>query len=206
MKKISLFLVALVASIAMAVPAQAGFRIGPRVGVAVSRLHFNEDLFNTENRAGFTAGLEAEVSLPLGICFDGSVMYVRRSIEAVATDVAGTTTSINANRDYISVPINLKWRLGLPLVGKIISPYIFTGPDFSFLTSKQAISDAWKSHKVDVAWNFGLGVELFKHLQVGASYGLGITKLSNMAGFTSNVKDQIQGKNNYWTVTAAYLF
>lgn len=197
-------MVAFVATIAMAIPAQAGFRIGPRVGVAISRLHFNKEAFSTENRAGFTAGLEAEIGLPLGICVDGSVMYVRRSLDAVESTDA--TSVIKTNRDYISVPINLKWRFGLPIVGKIISPYIFTGPDFAFLTSKQAISDAWKSHKVDVSWNIGVGVELVKHLQIGASYGLGITKLSHIAGITSSMNDQIQGKNNFWTVTAAWLF
>lgn len=205
MKKISILLVILVSSITLAVPAQAKlFRIGPRVGVDVSSLHFNTDTFNKENRVGFTAGLQAEISLPLGLCFDGSIMYVRRTIDAQTSDPS--MQSISANRDYINVPINFKWKLGFPLIGKFVSPYLFTGPDFAFLASKQDINDAWKSHKVDVAWNVGVGIEFFSHLQVGASYGFGITKLSNLAGLTTATKDAIQGKNNNWTITAAYLF
>jgi hypothetical protein len=43
------------------------------------------------------------------------------------------------------------------------------------------------------------------HVQIGASYGFGITeyaKYVNLDGqnFDSNIK------NNYWTITAAYLF
>lgn len=191
--------------LAMALPAHAGFRIGPRVGLAVSSLHFDKDLFLTENRTGFTGGLEAEITLPLGICVDGSVMYVKRTISAF--DKEDDLQAINnVSREYIDVPLNLKWKIGLPIVGKIITPYVFTGPDFAFLTSRTAINQAWKSHKVDVAWNFGFGVQLFSHLQVGASYGLGITKLAHVAGVTSSTSNSVQGKNNFWTVTAAWLF
>lgn len=204
MKKLSVFLAVVVAVLAMAVPANAGFRIGPRVGVAVSDLHFNDDLFKKENRTGFTGGLQAEVTLPLGICFDASVMYVRRSIEAV--DEKDNSLTVNASRDYIDVPINFKWKLGLPIVGKIISPYLLTGPDFAFLTSKRAISEAWKNHKVDVAWNFGVGVELFKHLQVGASYGLGMTKIGHAVGLTESSRPNVEAKTNCWTITAAWMF
>lgn len=204
MKKISIFLVALIATIAMAMPAQAKFRIGPRVGIDVSSLHFNKDVFNKSNRVGVTAGLQAEIGLPLGINFDASIMYVRRTIDATSTST--DYQNIDTHRDYINVPINFKWNLGLPLVGKVISPYILTGPDFAFLASKQDINDAWKSHKVDVSWNVGLGVELFRHLQVSAAYGFGITKLANVAGFTSSKSDEINGRNNNWTVTAAYMF
>lgn len=206
MKKLTICLVAVVAMLAMSVPARAGFRIGPRVGIAVSSLHFNKDVFDKKNRVGFTGGIEAEITLPLGICVDGSILYVRRTLDATDQNNGDKVNNIQAARDYIDVPINLKWNLGLPLVGKVVSPYIFTGPDFAFLTSKQAINEAWKSHKVDVAWNFGVGVQLFRHLQIGASYGLGITKLGKIAGLTSSSQDQVEGKNNNWTVTAAWLF
>ena len=55
-----------------------------------------------------------------------------------------------------------------------------------------------------MAWNFGFGVQLLGHLQVGASYGIGMTKAFEKIGAVEGV--DIQGKNRYWTVTAAYLF
>ena len=205
MKRLHLLFVAIIATLVMAAPAQARIlRVGPRVGVDISSLTFSKDVFNASNRTGFTAGLQAEINLPLGLSFDGSVMYVRRTIDAVSTN--SEFQNIEKSRDYINVPINFKWNLGLPLIGKVFTPYIFTGPDFAFLASKEAINDAWKSHKVDVSWNVGAGVEFFKHLQLSASFGFGITKLSHLAGFTSEVNDAINGRNNNWTVTAAYLF
>ncbi len=194
-------LLAAVLALVSVVPAQAGFRFGPRVGLEVNKLHFNEDLFTSDNRAGFTGGLQFEVSGLFGFGVDASVMYVRRSAEFLSQNEDVTAK----NRDYIDIPINVKYKFSLPLVSKVLAPYVFTGPDFAFLTSGTGINEAWKSKKVDVAWNFGLGVELVSHLQVSASYGIGISKAAEMIGATGGKQD-IDGKNRYWTVTAAWLF
>lgn len=201
MRKLTAVLAAFVAVLALSMPSQARLRIGPRVGIDVSSLHFNQHIFDKENRVGFTAGLQADLTLPFGFGFDASVMYARRSIEAVSS-----TTTIKAKRDYINVPINLKWGLNLPAINKVFIPYVFTGPDFAFLASKRAISDAWNSHKVDVSWNVGVGIELVRHLQFSATYGMGMTKLGHTLGITNQPHDDIEGRNNNWTVTVAWLF
>ncbi|MBS1319920.1 MAG: PorT family protein, partial [Parabacteroides sp.] len=48
--------------------------------------------------------------------------------------------------------------------------------------------------------NFGAGVELISHLQVGINYGLGLT--DNY----SAEKYDLNAKNRGWSVTAAILF
>ncbi len=130
-------------------------------------------------------------------------MYTRRNSESAvsATDEDG---NIYKSRDYISIPVNFKYKFGLPVVGKVLSPYIFTGPEFAFLASKRAAADAWNQKKVDVAWNVGLGLQLFTHLQIGASYGFGITKVAEKISPVDG--KSLDGKNKYWTVTAAWLF
>jgi hypothetical protein len=127
-------------------------------------------------------------------------MYVRRDASFLENNNISTT-----QRDYIDVPVNVKWKIGIPAIGSLLTPYIFTGPDFAFLTSKKAINEAWESKSVDVSWNIGAGVQLFSHLQIGASYGIGITKAAEKIGI-GNTSNEISGKNNYWTVTAAWLF
>lgn len=202
MKSIKRIAVIVAAFLAFAVPASAQFKIGPRVGLEVNKMHFSSDLFDGENRAGFTAGLQMEFIVPaVNLGFDASVMYVRRDGEVHAAN--GNVTS--NNRDYINIPINLKWKFGLPLIGSIVKPYLFTGPDFAFLTSRRAINEAWKNKSFDVSWNFGFGLEFFKHLQVGASYGIGCSKAAERIDLVNSTQD-INGKNRYWTVTAAYLF
>lgn len=210
MKKLLSFITVAVMTLAFAVPAQAQFKIGPRIGMNVNKLNFDKEVFDGANRAGFTAGLEAEFTVPVvGIGLDASVMYVRRNSrfmsEVTGTDWPQQTKVSNGHSDYIDVPVYVKWKFGLPIVGGLVKPFLFTGPDFAFLCSKKAITDAWKSKKVDTSWNFGLGVEFFNHLQFAASYGLGMSKAAEFVGATEQ-GTKIEGKNRYWTVTAAYLF
>lgn len=207
-KRLTTFIVAIVA---FSSASMAQFAFGPRVGVNVNSMRFDKSIFDSDNRAGFTGGLQAEFTIPvINLAFDASVMYVHRVNSLQAN--AGNNTADNElpasknfkNRDYIEIPINLKYKIGLPVVGKIITPYVFTGPSFAFLASKREISDALRNKNVDIAWNFGLGVQLFTHLQIGASYGLGMTNtVETLSGWKG---DKIDGKNKFWTVTAAWLF
>lgn len=203
--------VLIVLLLSVALPSSAQFRWGPRLGTEVNSMRLDRTVFENENRAGFTGGLMCEFTIPIvNLGFDLSVMYVHRVSASVATNGnAENSALVNSsefkNRDYIEIPLNLKYKLGLPIIGKIITPYIVTGPSFSVLTSKKAITGAYKNKAFDVAWNVGLGVQLFNHLQVGASYGIGLNKTVEFIGLTNNATP-IEGKNNYWTITAAWLF
>lgn len=205
MKTIKHLFLAVVAIVAVSFSANAQFKIGPRVGINVNSMHFNESVFKSDNRTGFTGGLEAEFTVPvLGLGFDASLMYVRRNLELTDNGV-----QTNKHCDYFEIPVNLKWKFGLPIVGKIVKPFLFTGPSFAFLTSKRAITQAYKSKAVDTSWNFGLGIEFFSHLQVSAHYGFGLNKAIEIAPGLSSVgidATPINGKTHCWTITAAYLF
>lgn len=201
MKKLFIsFLVVAAAVIGSAIPAQAQLRFGLKAGVAVNSLHFSSSTFDAENRAGFTGGAMLEFTLPAtGLGLDLSAMYVRRNSQWL--DENGLTRD---NRDYIDIPLNLKWKISIPVINNIIRPYLTTGPDFAILTSRRSVEDAYRNRKFDTSWNFGFGAELFRHLQVGASYGIGITKALKTIGATGT--SGINGHNRYWTVTAAWLF
>jgi len=203
MKKIKRIIVAVSMVLSVGMAANAEFGFGPRVGLAVNDLKFSSDLWSGDNRAGFTAGLQCEFTVPvLNLGFDASVMYVRRDSRII--DESASSDVVNVSKDWIEIPVNFKYKIGLPVVGKIVTPYIFTGPSFAFLTSGKAISEAWESNKFDVSWNLGAGLQLFTHLQVGASYGWGITKIAkHVVGANGG---DVNGRNRFWTVTAAWLF
>ncbi len=201
--------VAIVAVIAIvgAASASAQFRWGIKAGVCVNTLKFDESNFDADNRAGFTGGVMAEFTVPLiGVGADISAMYVRRSDKWMRekTDYTEATT-YKANQDYIDIPVNIKWRINIPVINNIIRPYLVTGPDFAFRCSKKTISDIYHSKNVSYSWNFGFGLELLKHLQVGATYGLGLNKTLKAID-RGNSAIEIEGKNRYWMITAAYLF
>lgn len=203
MRNLKRFILALVMIVAVGATASAKFSIGPRVGIAVNDLKFNNELWSGENRTGFTGGLMMEFTVPvINLGFDASVMYVRRDARFI--DEQAANGEVNMTKDWIEIPINFKYKIGLPVIGKIVSPYVFTGPSFAFLTSSRAINEAWKSNKFDVSWNVGAGLEFFTHLQIGASYGFGMTKLAKQVVGANG--GNVNGKNRYWTVTAAWLF
>ena len=93
----------------------------------------------------------------------------------------------------------------MPLISKVVTPYLFTGPDFSFLMSNKNVKNAWNNRTFDLGWNFGLGLRFVDQLEIGASYGLGITNSASAdnALYGKNLAD---GKNRFWTITAAWLF
>lgn len=198
MKFITKIIAVVLLAAAAVVPAQAQFKWGIKAGVAVNSLKFNKDVVNSDNRAGFTGGLMADFTVPvIGVGFDASVLYAARSVDFTNTE---TNEVVTKNRSYIDVPINLKYKIGLPLVGKIVTPFITTGPDFSFLLSKENMGEAVSNKKFDFAWNVGAGLQIVNRVQVAASYGFGLTKTA------SGEKSLYSGKNRCWTITAAYLF
>lgn len=201
MKKnlIKLF-VAVVAIVATSFTAEAQFKFGLKAGVAVNGIHFSEDMFKSDNCAGFTGGAMVEFTVPaIGLGVDASVMYVRRNSEWLENNQIHKD-----NRDYIDIPINLKWKINIPVINSIARPFITTGPSFSFLTSKKAFENAYKNSSFDTAWNFGVGLELFKKVQIAANYGIGLTSALESTGITGS--GNVEGRNSYWTITAAYLF
>lgn len=205
MKTFKHILLAVVAILAFSGTANAQFKFGPRVGINVNSMHFDESVFKSDNRTGFTAGLEAEFTVPvLGLGFDASLMYVRRNL-----DFEQNKQQSDKHCDYLEIPINLKWKFGLPVVSKFLKPYVFTGPSFAFLTSKRAITEAYKSKAVDTSWNVGVGIEFINHLQVSAHYGFGLNKAMEYIPGASSAGIEatpIDGKTHCWTITAAWLF
>ncbi len=184
--------------------ANAQFRFGVKAGLNMNSLHLNslEDNFNKDNHCGYTLGVMTEFQVPIiGLAFDLSAMYTRMNSDLDAK--APEEENVSYNKNFLEIPLNLKYKIGLPIVGSIITPYVFTGPSFAIKLDKNSI-DAIKTKTCQVAWNVGLGVELIKHLQISGSYGFG---MNNVAKFTGLVNTEtVKVKNNYWTVTAAWLF
>ena len=174
------------------------FSFGVKAGANFNKLSFNKEIlkdFNSDNSAGWEAGLMVEANLPIvGLGADLSLMYARMNN-------AGGEYGRDTGKNFIMLPLNVKYKFSLPVVGNYLAPYVFTGPNFMFKLDKNILKDM-QSKTCQVAWNVGLGLEFFHHLQVGASYNFGINKVAN---YFLDAKDY-DIKNNYWMVTAAYLF
>ena len=183
--------------------ASADFRFGIKAGMNFSKLDMKiKDMEGAQNflkdgsnRTGWMAGVMAEFTVPIvNIGADASLLYARQNVD---------DNSAYENKDFLDIPINQKWKIGLPVVGNIISPIIYTGPDFLFALNKHTL-DNFKSKTCEVGWNVGIGVELVKHLQIEGGYCFGLNNVAKMTGMVDAV--DLKVKKNYWTLTAAYLF
>ncbi|MDE6783483.1 MAG: porin family protein, partial [Paramuribaculum sp.] len=112
MKRIIATILVGLAVIAGASRADAQLRFGVKAGVNVNSFHFDTDVFNAHNRAGFTGGVMMEFTAPMtGLGLDLSVMYTRRNAKWMENN-----NLVNDNRDYLSVPLHLKWRISIPVI------------------------------------------------------------------------------------------
>lgn len=202
MKRIKIALVVALVAMVSGLSVQAGFKIGPKVGLNVEKMHFNSKTFDGKNSCGFTVGVMGEYMIPgLGVGADLSLQYSRLKFNV---DFDNQGEIYNKGLNYVEIPLNLKYKVNIPMVASIVKPMIFTGPTLSLLLKK----DAFVDRTCQWGWNVGIGVELINHLQISGAYTFGINNIvqnfveSNEAG---NIKD-IKVKNNYWMVSAAWLF
>ena len=195
-KKIIAFLCAM-AFLAVAIPAQAQLRFGVKGGLNITSVHFDSDLLKSDNVTGFHIGPMIEATMPLlGFGFDAALLYSQKGMESSSSGVKTTMKT-----SYIDVPVNLKWKFGLP----IVKAYLAAGPYASFRVGGDKIwnvlSDQLETKSFGAGLNFGAGVEVFNHLQVGFNYELGLTD-----NFSAEKLDLSSNKNRSWTISAAILF
>ena len=190
--------------------ASADFRFGIKAGLNFNKLDYkiknwqqaSEQLKDPSNQTGWMAGVMAEFTVPIiNIGMDASILYARQN-------VSSTESAYYDNKNFLDIPLNLKWKIGIPVVKNIISPIIYTGPDFLFARNNENLHDI-QTRTCEVGWNLGIGVELFKHLQIEGGYCFGLNNVMKyteaLTGDLVNQQD-LKAKKNYWSLTAAYLF
>lgn len=207
MKTIKKILVALIAITFFAGSANAKIvNFGIKAGMNVNKINIDngiKGLINPSNSYGWEAGVMAEFNVPVvGLCLDASLMYARMNNSTTVGVPGGTIDGKVFGQNFIQIPINVKYKFQIPMVSQIFAPYIFTGPEFAFKLDNVKWNDEG-TKPCQVAWNIGLGLQFINHLQIGASYGFGINNIAQ--GFGFNAQD-LKAHNNYWTITAAWLF
>ena len=208
MKRIMIALMALVMTIGVA---GAQVRFGIKAGANFNSIHFKdvESSLQPDNSCGFNVGVMTEFTVPIvGLCFDASLLYSRMN-NAISKDYSEPVgdvldSDMSWGKNFLEIPINIKYKFQIPMVANIVKPYIFTGPTFAFKLDKSIMDRTYQA-----AWNVGIGVELINHLQVSGSYGFGMNNVAKEVfkgnGILGNA-EKLKANNNYWTVSAAWLF
>lgn len=209
MKK--LFGLVLGALLLLAAPAQAQVKFGLKAGLNVSKVKLDKEVFDSKNRTGFFVGPMVEFSIPLvGLNLDAALLYDNKVVGVKGE--AGDDIEVDKDEtlQYLDIPINLKYVIGL---GSMASVYVATGPQFSYnIGDKKLFDNSYSLKSSQFSWNFGAGVKLVQHLQVGYNFNLGMgntadVKSGTVAGEVGNlfVGKKLKGTNTH-QLSVAYLF
>lgn len=175
--------------------AQAQFRYGLKAGLNIANASFSKDVVDPDNFTGFQVGPIIEFTMPVvGIGLDAALLYSQQGFKVKEADKDKTYKT-----NTLDIPVNLKYKFNLVVMGA----YLTAGPYVSFNLSDN-FKNQYDSKSFGAGLNFGLGVELLSHLQVGANYKLGLTEDYS----TLRASDLIhsKGKQRGWTISAAYFF
>ena len=197
MKKI-LFVVALLAA-TMTAQAQ-GLKFGIKGGLNLTKMTFSKDVYSSDNQAGFYLGPTLKLSLPLGFGVDVAALYDQRSAKIESNGQAGTGDE-KIKQKSIQIPINARYNIGL---GSEAGIYLAIGPQFGFPVGDKVYNTKLGDYTLkssNLSFNFGAGVYLLDHLEVGFSYNLAAGK----SGEFKNAGD-IDTHNNAWQIGAAIYF
>lgn len=197
-----LFLLALTV-LAVSVTAAAQLRFGVRGGLGINDMKFDQNVLDNKNYLGYSVGVAAEFQVPvIGIAVEGAALYTHRTSELRGEGDQG----IDYKRNYIEVPVHAKYKLTLPVVDRIVVPFIHLGPNFAFLTNSDDEGHAFKDKKMAVSLDVGGGVEIVRKLQLAVNYGLGMSKAFEYVGVDQEQTSNIKGKDRCWTIMATYFF
>lgn len=202
MKKTYQYLLALIAVMGLAsTPAMGQIRFGVKGGLGLNKVSFNRDVLDNKNYLGYSIGITSELNVPiLGLGFDVSVLYTHRSSELINMENGATY-----KRNYIEIPVHAKYKLHLLGLENVAIPFIYAGPDFSFLTHSSDPSDSFKDSKMLLSLDVGGGVEIVRKVQLSVHYSYGVNKAFEYVGVNDKAGD-VTGKDQCWTISAAYFF
>lgn len=207
MKKV-ITLVVLIAAVSLTAQAQ-GLKFGVKGGLNISKMSFSKDVVSSDNKTGFFVGPSLKLSLPAGFSADIAALYDERS-----TDVSGSkTTAVEGNiitstsgtetikQKSLQIPLNLRYNIGLSSMAGL---YLAAGPQFGFPVADKVFKTEFGDYRLkdaNLSINFGAGLYLMGHLEVGFTYNLA-------AGKSGEFKDwnDVDTHNNAWQISAAYYF
>lgn len=192
----------LVAAITMTAQAQ-GFHFGVKGGLNISKMSVSKDVVDADNQTGFYVGPTVKVSLPMGFGVDIAALYDQRSAKVETEGLTGIQGAGDETikQKSIQIPVNVRYNIGL---GGSAGIYLAVGPQFGFPVGDKVYNTKVGEYRLkdaNLSFNFGAGVYLLKHLEIGFAYNLAAGK----SGEFEKLND-IDTHNNAWQIGAAVYF
>ena len=207
MRKI-LSLVLLLTAMTLSLQAQ-GVKFGLKGGLNISKMSLNKDVIKSDNQTGFYVGPTVKISLPLSFGLDIAALYDWRSADvetgtSVASGSSQTTPATGTEKitqKTLNIPVNLRYNIGL---GGSAGIYLAAGPQFGFPVGDKVYNTKVGEYRLkdaNLSINFGAGIYLLKHLEIGFTYNLAAGKSGEFSGW-----NDVDTHNNAWQIGAAIYF
>jgi hypothetical protein len=194
--------------------AQLGIKAG--VNMANEIKSFNQaDIaagFNSNNLTGYQIGLVYQ-AMPkqsgLGVEIAG-LLTQKGSTFRFTDNISSSIIEGYKELNYLEVPLNLRYRLSLG----IIAAYGFAGIYGGYALSGKVVDETNNVptsltfndlvSRLDYGYNVGAGVELFKKIQLGATWSQGIKNTITNTGVEP--VDPTSALNRVMSINLVYLF
>ncbi|MBQ8269732.1 MAG: porin family protein [Bacteroidaceae bacterium] len=200
-------------------PVYSQFNWGVKAGINLTGKPSSLKDVSRDSKNGFYFGPMVKVLIPvLNIGLEGNLLYSQIENEFYGNSIT---------RRSIEVPVYLRYDFALPILDRILEPFIAVGPQFSWVIGKSDISGVeevwdeasntiansiyeWDYKKSNLSLNLGAGAILLDHIQLHINYNIA---LGNTGEWKSNVVSEGWGyiknqksKTNTWQISAAYIF
>lgn len=185
--------------------ASAQIRLGVRGGVDLASAKISTSALDAGNRLGFQIGLNAEGTIPLiGLGLETGLMYGHKKYKNKEKE----ENSKLSNYDYLSIPLNIKQRFSLGLVGAYLSAGAYGNVKLGGKNLKifEDTYHSYKSKDFILGMNFGAGVTLLKKVDVGLYYRHQLSDSYKEDGVNIGSLIKSEGKERSWTMSAVYFF
>lgn len=189
-----------------ALTASAEFRWGPSASVYFGDYRWRQPLIESKGQVGAMGGVMGEIMIPgIGFGIDLGLNYAMHSAkfnlgahEVWASDGYG---NVDFKLHSVELPVHVRFKYTrLMGVEQYVAPLAYVGPVFQFHVA-QSKCDAIEHPFGSVAIQFGLGAELFRSIQVSASY------IWNPTYEIRTVKlDNLSARNSGFAINVTYLF
>ena len=186
--------------VASATTASAQVRLGFCGGTATTEMKDKSSVLDSKNHTAWTGGLMLDMNIPkVNLGLEVSALYRHNA------NVKTSNQDFNSKRICIDIPVYARYRLAIPTVERFVAPIIFTGPNISLTVKDDSQIKSPDDSRAKLSWDVGAGVDLFKHMRVTVSYGIGMKKAMEVIGKEYD-GGHVEGKDQCWTLSAAYVF
>jgi len=134
---------------------------------------------------------------------EAALLFTRKGF-----DIDAGSINMHIMNDYIEIPVNLKWRVNLP----VVKPFLTIGPYVNFRVggkeewslgglslSSSSSAVLFKSQDVNAGLNLGAGFDIM-NIQLGLNFNWGLTDAYKVPGLDVTAKDRT------FALTAAVMF